>query len=47
VSAAFDRRTPDPYWNARFGAYRTIRDIETIDDATAFFQIGRGLLTVR
>lgn len=44
VSASPERRTADPFWNARFGGYRTIRDIESIDDATAFFHTGHGLL---
>ncbi|MDT4985258.1 MAG: hypothetical protein QOF95_2748 [Pseudonocardiales bacterium] len=45
VSAAADRRTADPFWNARFGGYRTIRDVDSIDDAIAFFRTGRDLLT--
>jgi hypothetical protein len=44
VSAAVDRRTADPFWNARFGGYRTIRDVESIDDADEFFRAGRALL---
>jgi hypothetical protein len=45
LGAATERRTASPFWNARFGGYRTIRDIESIEDAIVFFRTGHGLLT--
>jgi hypothetical protein len=44
VGAATERRIANPFWNARFGGYRTIRDIESIADAIAFFHAGHSLL---
>lgn len=44
VGVSPERRIADPFWNARFGGYRTIRDIESIEDAIAFFHTGHGLL---
>lgn len=34
----------DDFWNAPFGAYRTIQDVTTPEAATAFFQDGRDRL---
>lgn len=35
------RPAEDDYWNAPFGAYRTIHEVSTPDDALAFFLGGR------
>jgi hypothetical protein len=34
----------DDFWNASFGAYRTIEDVDSPDDALAFFRAGRDLI---
>jgi hypothetical protein len=31
----------DEYWNAEFGAYRTIHDVESVEEAVTFFRTGR------
>jgi hypothetical protein len=30
----------DPFWNASFGAARTIHQVQSVDDALAFFRAG-------
>ena len=34
----------DEFWNAPFGAYRTIEDVDSPEDALAFFRAGRDLI---
>ena len=40
---SFDEQSPasDPFWNASFGASRTIRELGDLDGVLAFFQQGR------
>ena len=38
--------TRDDFWNAEFGAVRTIGEVESTDDALAFFRRGRSRLSV-
>jgi hypothetical protein len=40
VSAEVDRRSPDPFWNAPFGAARSWDDVAGAPDAVRFFQAG-------
>jgi hypothetical protein len=37
----------DTFWNATFGAYRTHRQIQSVEDAVAFFTEGRDRLTAQ
>jgi hypothetical protein len=39
-----DALSPDPFWNAPFGAYRTWEDVDTAEQAVAFFRAARSVL---